>query len=194
MLSSAEPVDPALHRAAETIIHRIGASAGDAVTVLIDGRSGAGKTTLARIVADQWPGPVPPQRVALDELYPGWDGLRAGVDMARDRVLVPRASGADGGFERWDWASQRPGLHRSVSAAASLVMEGSGLLRADTAHFATVSVWIDGAEPARRSRALARDGETYRPHWRRWAAQEEAHVRDNSPRSRADIVVEISPS
>ena len=43
--------------------------------ILIDGRSGSGKTELARSIAAHWP---EAQLVRLDDLYPGWDGLDAG--------------------------------------------------------------------------------------------------------------------
>ena len=38
-------------------------------------------------------------------------------------------------------------------------------------------------------RGLARDGELYRPHWERWAAQEEALFAADRTRDRADVVV-----
>jgi adenylylsulfate kinase-like enzyme len=41
-------------------------------TVLIDGRSGAGKTTLAGHLRTRWESNVV---VALDDIYAGWDGL-----------------------------------------------------------------------------------------------------------------------
>ena len=37
-----------------------------------------------------------------------------------------------------------------------------------------LTVWLQLPEAQRRRRALARDGEIYRPHWERWAAQEDA--------------------
>jgi uridine kinase len=57
----------------------IGVEASNPV-ILIDGQSGAGKTTLAQRVVQRWPVQGRVQSVALDSLYPGWDGLEAGVD------------------------------------------------------------------------------------------------------------------
>ncbi|MBW8764642.1 MAG: ATP-binding protein, partial [Microbacterium sp.] len=67
--------------------------------VLIDGRSGAGKTVLAEALAPR----LGAQLVSLDELYPGWDGLEAGSDAVHETVLRAR----DPGWTRWDWASAR---------------------------------------------------------------------------------------
>ena len=49
------------------------------------------------------------------------------------------------------------------------IIEGCGALEAE----ADLSVWIaDPGEEERRSRAIARDGQTYAPHWQRWARQD----------------------
>jgi cytidylate kinase len=40
--------------------------------------------------------------------------------------------------------------------------------------FAAVRVWLEAPATVRKERALARDGDTYAPHWDRWAAQEDA--------------------
>ena len=42
----------------------------------------------------------------------------------------------------------------------------------------------------RYERAIARDGETYRPNWERWAASERALFRADRTRERADLVVD----
>jgi hypothetical protein len=36
---------------------------------------------------------------------------------------------------------------------------------------------------------MARDGDSYAPHWRRWADQEDAYVAAEDPVARADLVV-----
>ena len=41
----------------------------------------------------------------------------------------------------------------------------------------------------RRRRALDRDGETYAPHWERWAAQERVTFARERTRARADLVL-----
>ncbi|APF33352.1 hypothetical protein A9Z40_07635 [Microbacterium arborescens] len=164
-------------------------SPGD--VVIIDGRSGAGKSTLARELQRQWSGPRTPQLVALDELYPGWDGLAAGAEYAVARVLAPRRTGATARWQQWDWTADRYGPERAVGADETILLEGSGALTAAAAAFATVSIWLDAPSELRKRRALDRDGEAYRPHWDRWAAQEEDHIARNDPRGLATHVVEL---
>lgn len=187
MRSSADGVDAAIAQA----VARVRESARDAgpIAVLIDGRSGAGKTTLAARLASQWDGEA--QVVALDDVYPGWDGLAAGAETARAEILQPWAEGRVARWRRWDWALSAPGDAMIVRPDASLIVEGSGLLTPRSAALAPIRVWLEAPESTRRERALSRDGDTYRPHWERWAAQERLHLVEDDPRSLATLVVEV---
>ncbi|GAB3602037.1 AAA family ATPase [Microbacterium aureliae] len=149
--------------------------------VLIDGRSGAGKSSLADRIVESWPGRGRVQRVALDSLYPGWDGLPEGVGLARDCILMPHARGVVGVWQRWDWDRQAPAEAHAVDPSLPLIVEGSGILTEATARLADVRVWLESPADSRRRRALARDGEAYRPHWERWAGQEQAHLDEDDP-------------
>lgn len=191
MHSSADGVDAAIDRAVALVRGAVAErlAQGEPAAVVIDGQSGAGKTTLAARLAETWPGPV--QVVALDDLYPGWDGLDAGADAACERILTPWAAGRTARWRRWDWARSAPGEERVVAPEASLIVEGSGSLTAASAAVAAVRVWLDSPEHARRERALARDGDTYRPHWDRWATQERRHLDRDDPRALATIAVDV---
>ena len=132
--------------------------------VTIDGYSGSGKSTLAAALArlvNGW------QVLHLDDWYPGWDGLEAGAQIAR-RIAADLRGGRASSYEAWDWENGTTGATISVPLAPTII-EGCGAIEAE----ADLSVWIaDPGEDERRSRALARDGQTYAPHWRRWADQD----------------------
>jgi hypothetical protein len=158
------------------------AASGGRPVVLIDGRSGSGKTTLAAALVPLIPGA---QLVALDDVYPGWEGLEAASGVLESAILRPDAPG----YRRWDWASSTPADWRSLSATAPLVVEGAGALTAVTASVATLRVWVELDDAERRSRALARDGATYEPWWDAWAAQELRHLARHHPEALADVVL-----
>lgn len=160
---------------------------GPAARILIDGRSGSGKTTLARVVGALAP---TTQVIGLDEIYPGWDGLREGADRAFTDIIRPHAEGRWASWREWDWALSRPGAARTVDPARPLLIEGAGLLTIASAALGDVRVWVDAPSDERRRRALLRDGETYAPHWERWARQEEEHLADHAPESLATIRVD----
>lgn len=157
----------------------------EAPVVLIDGRSGAGKTSLARLLVGQWPLPLSPQVLALDSTYPGWDGLDAAVDDVARHVLTPHTRGRRGAWRRWDWEAAAYAETHEVDAGLPLLVEGSGILTPVTAELAQVRVWVESPEPSRRERALERDGDTYRPHWERWARQEQRHIDRDDPAAHA---------
>lgn len=188
---SDDPVALALERAATLIEQDIRALAAANPVVLIDGRSGAGKSSLAARLARRWPLAGRVQVIALDSLYPGWDGLEAGVAHVLDGVLRPHGRGLLGTWRRWDWETGVEAESHAVDPALGVIIEGSGVITAATAAVADVRVWVDASDPVRKTRALARDGETYRPHWDRWAAQELRHVDRDDPRGHATRIVDV---
>jgi len=53
-------------------------------------------------------------------------------------------------------------------------------------------IWLEAGRDIRLRRGIDRDGESYRPHWQRWAASEEALFALDGTRSRADLIVDTS--
>ncbi|WP_456283348.1 hypothetical protein [Microbacterium sp. JZ101] len=182
---SSERAEVAITEAAHRVRALIDARA--ARRVVVDGRSGAGKTTLARLVVEAWPGA---QLVSLDELYPGWGGLREGAALACALVLAPHAAGSVGRYRRFDWAlGTFAGAEVRVDPDRPLVVEGCGALTPASAEVADASVWLDAEAALRRERALARDGDGFAPYWDMWAAQEDAHIASEAPEARADLAL-----
>ncbi|MFT4213120.1 MAG: hypothetical protein QM626_14745 [Microbacterium sp.] len=180
----------ALTSAVDEVLAAVRACGRPDAVVLVDGRSGAGKTTLAGMLKAAWPGSV--DVLAMDDVYPGWDGLAAASETLATRILAPRAAGTPGQWERWDWRRGVPADTARLRPGRALVVEGDGSLTPATARFADVTVWLDGPAALRRERALARDGETYAPHWERWAAQERAHIDRHDPRGLAQLVYDAA--
>jgi hypothetical protein len=131
------------------------------------------------------------QLVGLDSIYPGWDGLSEGVEAARAHILVPHGRGTVGVWERWDWGVSAPAEAHAVDPSLPLIVEGSGALTSATARLADVTVWLESPAASRKRRALDRDGDLYRPHWDRWAEQEERHLVRDDPRRHAALTFEI---
>jgi predicted kinase len=146
--------------------------------VLIDGRSGSGKSSLA----DELAPALGAQLVRLDDIYPGWDGLQAASDHVHGFVLSSHPR-----WQAWNWDADRPGEWHELDASGALVIEGAGSLSVANRRLASFGIWIELDAATRKQRALARDGDRYAPHWDRWAAQEEAFAAREHPRDLADV-------
>jgi para-aminobenzoate synthetase len=154
--------------------------------VAIDGRSGAGKTTLAERLRAELPGaPL----VALEDLYGGWDGLDHGISLLVRAVLRPLAAGHAAVVPRYDWVSQSWGEEWVLQPPEFLVVEGVGAGAWAAARYESLLVWITAAGVVRRQRALERDGESFAPLWDRWAAHEERMLAREKTPARADFVI-----
>jgi hypothetical protein len=166
--------------------------------LLIDGRSGSGKTSLAaRIVREFRATGVDPQLLRVEDLYPGWDGLAEGSLAVAD--VLDR-----GRYRRYDWYADAFAEAHRIEPRAPLVIEGCGAITIDNLAAArrwasraagegalVRSLWLDCPDELRRSRALARGGESYAPHWDRWAAQEDALYAAHEPWRLADEVLGV---
>jgi|1185.fasta_scaffold28417_2 uridine kinase len=160
---------------------------GDTVVVAVDGPSGAGKTTLTRAVRRHL---GRPPVVHLDAIYPGWDGLPLTPAILHDRVLAPLARGERAAYRRFDWEAGAFAEEHEVRAATLLLVEGCGAGAWPGFAHVSVLIWVEAPTEVRYGRAIARDGEAYRPNWERWAASERALFRADRTRERADLVVD----
>jgi hypothetical protein len=156
------------------------ASAASRPVVIIDGGSGAGKTSLGIRLAPA----LDAQLVSLDDIYPGWDGLEAGSAAVVADVL--RAQGP--GWRAWDWPADHAGEWHPLDPLRPLVVEGCGALSRASRARATLGVWVELDAAERKRRALDRDGDAYAPHWERWARQEAAFWAREHPERLADLV------
>ena len=138
----------------------------------IDGRSGSGKTQLADMLNFSFTAEHFAVRVLnLDSIYPGWDGLEEGTKTWQE-ISRNLHKGKPASYREWDWHADAPGTEHTINPAQEIVIicEGVGAI----AGTCDVRIVVKAPNELRYRRAIDRDGETYRPHWERWAAQEEA--------------------
>ena len=138
----------------------------------IDGRSGSGKTRLSELLEQSLSAVGIGVRVLnLDSIYPGWDGLEDGTKTWQ-KISQNMHKGKPASYREWDWHADAPGTEHTINPTQETVIicEGVGAI----AGTCDVRIVVKAPNELRYRRAIDRDGETYRPHWERWAAQEEA--------------------
>ncbi|QNE16034.1 chorismate-binding protein [Pseudarthrobacter sp. NBSH8] len=159
------------------------------VIIAIDGRSGAGKTTLAIELAAQLRNHHKVALFHLEDIYPGWNGLTAGIERYISTVLRPLSRAEPATWTSWDWDSHYDGDTRVTLPAEIVIIEGVGAAAADARPMLSAVIWADSPDDIRRKRALDRDGGTYEPFWDQWAEQENAWLAADDVLRQADIRV-----
>lgn len=166
--------------------------------LLIDGRAGAGKSTLAEQITNLYfkQGESKPALVHMDDLYPGWRGLQAGSLYALHHILRPIAAGKSASWQLWNWASDNRGRPdevgdgwREFRGGTPLILEGCGALTGQSSELAQLSVWLDVPAAVRRERWRERDGNRFDDYWAMWAAQEDELLQAERPESLADFIL-----
>lgn len=172
-----------------------GARAGATTVLAVDGPSGSGKSTFAeRLIRAVGTAVGPASALRMDDLYPGWDGLADAVPLLVDQVLAPLAEGRPAAYRRYDWHRARYAESHPVPAGGWVVVEGAGCGSRAAAPYLSALAWVDAPRHVRMARGLARDGETYRPHWERWERQELALFAAEATAGRADVRLDTGPA
>src|SRR5689334_6197486 len=103
-------------------LQRLEPHCGTTVVIAIDGRSGAGKTNLARALAPL----LGAQILHLDDIYRGWRGLAEAPPVVVRDVLEPISRGVAGRTPRWEWGADQPGDDVVIEPGGVLILDGCG--------------------------------------------------------------------
>lgn len=152
--------------------------------VAIDGLGGAGKSTLAKLVASK----VAAQVVHTDD-FASWDDPLGWWPRLLDEVLVPLSQDLVGRFQRYDWDSRQLAEWHEVHPGGTVLVEGVSSSRAEFRLYLSASIWIDSPRHVRLRRGLQRDGDGALAQWEEWMAREDEWVAAQLPRSKADLVL-----
>lgn len=159
------------------------------VIVAVDGRSSAGKSTLAERLSASLPAcaVVHTDDVAWNHSRFDWDGpLRELIDQ------VKRGSGVNYRPPPWD-AHQRPGSIEIPAGAEWLIVEGVGVGRASLAPYRDMLIWVDTEPAEAERRSQSRIGRPGGPasaqHLAAWMSEEVPFLDTDRPWERADLIV-----
>lgn len=191
-------MDPAL-----VLTRRIRAVASerpDPILVALDGRSAAGKSTLAAKVAPFVAAVV----IDGDDFYSGgtaeaWDAMSPAekashcIDWRRQRpVLEKLARSEPASWRPYDWEADDGSLAGPVTCdpAPVIILDGAYSARPELADLIHLRVLFDAPTDLRKRRLVQREGKGYRADWnRRWDDAEQWYFAEVMPPDSFDLVI-----
>ena len=185
-------------------IRRIGLDRPGPILVALDGRSAAGKSTLAGEVAPLVGAVV----IDGDDFYSGgtaetWDAMSAAekanhcMDWRRQRpVLEKLASGLPATWHPYDWEADDGSLTLTsvvCDPAPVIILDGAYSARPELADLFDLRVLLDAPATLRRAQLIEREGEGYREEWNaRWDEAEQWYFGNVMPPESFDLVIEAT--
>jgi hypothetical protein len=158
----------------------------------IDGRGGAGKTTLAERLRRSVPGSavVHTDDVAWHHACFEWG------DLLVEKILEPLHRGTAVSFRPDAWVRRdRPGSITVPAGAGVVWVEGTGVIRDELAPWLDASIWMQGDLGEQERLLAARDGDSpeQREHVANWLAEELPLLSRERPWARATMIVAGPP-
>jgi hypothetical protein len=156
--------------------------------VAIDGRGGAGKTTLAQRLSTVVPGSavVHTDDVAWHHAYFDWGAVLV------ENILRPLHRGEAVDFRPQAWITHgRPGSITVPAGAEFVWIEGTGIIREELAPWLDASMWMQGDLEEQERLLVARDGDSPEQleHVANWMREELPFMLREEPWARATVVV-----
>ncbi|TYP84894.1 uridine kinase family protein [Blastococcus xanthinilyticus] len=173
-------------------LHAAGDVSGRPRIVAIDGRGGAGKSTLVQRLLAHVPrsAVVHTDDVAWHHSFFDWAGVLA------EHVLEPLRRGAGVDFRPPSWVERgRPGSVVVPAGLETVWVEGTGVLRSGLAPLLDASVWVQVDRRDAGRRLLDRDGDSpeQQRHVEEWLREEHPFLLREQPWSSATLVLAGSP-
>jgi uridine kinase len=158
-------------------------------TILIDGRAGSGKSTIAKHLQEILfkDGESLPRVIHMDNLFSGWQGLSDGSDYLVRFILQPLKTDGTASWQNWSWVKDQRGSWAEFSGGTPLIVEGCGSLTTRSSEHAFLRIWIEASDETRAKRWLEREGNDEK--FLMWGAQElDFYAREKS-KELADLVI-----
>lgn len=158
--------------------------------IAIDGRAGAGKTTLANELALALSIHRKVTLIHLDEIYAGWKlALGEELTVSLSRILTSISAGEIATVPVYDWATEKFTSTRQISPCDLIIIEGVGSAQRVVRDQATVTIWIDIDPKTGLERVLGRDGVAIKEQMKLWQISEEKHFLADATRENVDFIL-----
>jgi energy-coupling factor transporter ATP-binding protein EcfA2 len=173
---------------------RLGGPGGRVRVVAVDGPSGAGKTTVAGLLAGALAATgATVEVVHTDDLLDGWDDLVTFWERLEAQVLAPLRAGRPGGYRTFDWLRNEFGAElQPVPLVDILILEGVTSARRAIRSELSFSIFVTAPDRLRLSRVLARDGAGVLEPLLTWRRAEAAFHAEDGTAAAVDVTIDGS--
>ncbi len=150
--------------------------------IAIDGPAGAGKTTLAAKLLEEYSSTQSVTVIHMDDLYNGWtDALGDELSQKLGQIVRQYSLSRVFEIEIFDWSSMKfVGVQR-IQPTDVLILEGVGAAQKIVRDADAITYWLDIEPAIGLERVLARDGQEIEVFMHQWQLDQEIHfVRDKT--------------
>ncbi len=156
--------------------------------ISIDGVAGAGKTTLAKFIFEEFSSRSTVFIIHMDDLYEGWrHSLGPTLSEKLKNIAQAHNSGEAISISAYDWDNSRPGSNFTVPNVETLIIEGVGSGQRAIREFVDTKIWIELEPIVGLRRVLQRDGEQIESEMLLFLQEQARHFMEEGTREAADF-------
>jgi len=154
--------------------------------IAIDGRAGAGKTTLAAVLFADLSLKHSVGVIHMDDLYEGWDNA-LGKHLTQTLETIVKAHQLNKTFEIkiFNWESMKFDSTQKIEPVEILILEGVGAGQKVVREAGATLHWLDIDPDVGIARVLKRDGNQIAQQMKQWQIDQEMHFMSDKTRENA---------
>ncbi len=157
--------------------------------IAIDGRAGAGKTTLAARFFDELSVDKTVEVIHMDDLYDGWENaLDEGLTKTLESIVNAHNNNVSIKIDIFNWESMSFDSKRVINPVDLLILEGVGAGQKVVRDAGATLYWLDIDAEVGIQRVLNRDGNQIASQMKQWQISQEIHFIRDKTRENAEHI------